>query len=224
MDIHAKGVGVTGSHGPLLQPTSLRVRSGQLAVVAGEPGTGHTPLALVLAGRLRPNTGTVWLDGRVDAAALRRGVALVDAPEVNAPEEGLSLADVVAEELTVAGARAGRRAVRQWLDEHDVDQPGSIRFADVPARTRTRLLVELAAARPGVGALLIDSPDRHGDDPHQWWSLAESWAERGFAVVVLCTTSSARLLGVTAARLGETDQPDPLSLTLPTTAELEESR
>ena len=212
MQIQAKAVGVTGPHGPLLRPTSLRVAPGQVALVTGEPGAGHTVLALTLAGRMRPHEGAVLLDGRTNAAGLRAGVAVVDAPGVTEPDGSLRLRDVIGEELAMAGLRAGRKAVRGWLAERDAEQHADARFETVPATTRTRLLVESAAARPGVGALVLDCPDRHTDDPHAWWALARRQAEEGMAVIALCTETSSRLLGIPAARLGCQEQPPALTV------------
>jgi ATPase subunit of ABC transporter with duplicated ATPase domains len=208
VEIRAERVGVDGPHGPLLQPTSLSVRAGELALVTGEPGHGHTTLALALAGRIRPSHGAVTVDGRADAAALRKQVALVDAPDVNEPEDGLKLADAISEEL----AYPGRKAVRQWLDERAASEYASERVENVPAEVRTRLLVEAAASRPGITALMIAKPDRHTSDPSSWWPLAVRQAERGLAVVVLCEPPAAQALPISPARFGQDDQPSPLTV------------
>jgi ABC-type cobalamin/Fe3+-siderophores transport system ATPase subunit len=193
----------------LLRPTSLRVRSGELALVNGEPGDGHTTLALALAGRIRPSHGTVTVDGRNDPASLRKRVAVVDAPAVNEPEAGLKLADAFAEELMPAN----RKAVRQWLHDQAAGEFVNERVENIPAQVRTRLLVEAAAARPGVEALMITEPDRHTSDTASWWELAARQAEQGLAVVVLCTATHA--LPTTPARLGQEDQPSPLTPGVP---------
>ncbi|MET0136025.1 MAG: ATP-binding cassette domain-containing protein [Kibdelosporangium sp.] len=207
MEIRAERVGVDGPHGPLLRPTSLSVRPGELALVTGEPGHGHTTLALALAGRIKPSHGAVTVDGRSDAAALRRQVALVDVPDVNAPEDGLRLVDAIGEELS----NSSRKTTRQWLGERAAGEYANERVENVPARVRTRLLVEAAAARPGVTALMITEPDRHSSDPDSWWPSALHLAERGLAVVVLCAPPSARALNISPALLGRDDQPSPLT-------------
>jgi ABC-type taurine transport system ATPase subunit len=212
VEIRADRVGVDGPHGPLLRPTSLRVRSGELVLVSGEPGDGHTTLALALGGRIRLSHGAVTVDGRDDAPALRKQVALVDSPDVNEPEDGLRLRDAIGEELANAGQPAGRKAVDQWLAAHEAEGYARERVENVPGGLRTRLLVDLAAARPGVGALMIDSPDRHTSDPSAWWPAALRCAERGLTVVVLCEPPAARALPVSPAQLGQDDQPSPLNL------------
>ena len=213
MEIHVQSVGVDGAHGPLLEPTSLRVRTGELALVAGEPGTGHTAFALALGGRMKPSVGEVLLDGKPDDAGLRQRVAIVDAPDVSAPEEALTLGTVLGEELAFAHQPANRKAVADWLLAHDAREHAGVRFESVPAEVRTRLLVEVAAQRPGIEALVLVLPDRHGAGPHTWWTTATQAAERGLAVVVLCSLTSARLLDVSAAHIGDREQPETLAFT-----------
>jgi energy-coupling factor transporter ATP-binding protein EcfA2 len=211
VEIHVQSVGVDGAHGTLLEPTSLRVRQGELALVAGEPGTGHTAFALAMGGRMRPSVGSVLLDGKADDAGLRERVAIVDAPDVSAPERNLTLAVTVGEELAMAGQPAGHKAIADWLFGHDARDHAGTRLESVPAEVRTRLLIELATMRPGIGALAIVLPDRHGAGPHTWWDAACEQAEKQLAVVVLCGVTSARLLDLPAGRLGDTDQPDTLT-------------
>ncbi|SDO13190.1 ATP-binding cassette domain-containing protein [Lentzea jiangxiensis] len=199
MEIQARRAGVNGGHGPLLRPTSLTVKPGELTLVAGEPGAGHTALALVLSGRMKPSTGTVSPDAR----KLRKQVVLVDAPEVNEPEESLSLAAVVGEELAMNGMPSSKKAVHDWLVEHAADEHATKRFEHVPARTRCAVMLDLAAARPGVTTLVLDCPDRYHPDPREWFALAHDHVSPERAVVVLCSNSSAGILDLPHARLGE---------------------
>jgi ABC-type multidrug transport system ATPase subunit len=199
--IEAERVGVDGPHGPLLRPTSLSVREGEVTLVTGEPGAGHTTLALALAGRIRLSHGTVT----PDAATLRKHVVLVDAPGVNEPEDGLKLGDAIAEELMNAGRRANRKAVREWLRAQDAEQYVAERVDTIPAQVRTRLLIEAASAKPGVQAVLIDQPDRHVSDPQTWWPEATRQAARGLAVVVLCAPAAVQALNAEAALIGATE-------------------
>jgi energy-coupling factor transporter ATP-binding protein EcfA2 len=198
VEIRAERVGVNGPHGPLLRPTSVCVRDGEVTLVVGEPGTGHTTLALALGGRIRPSHGNVTLDGQADATALRKLVALVDAPSVNEPEDGLKLRDAVAEELM-----AGRKAVEQWLADQAAGSYARERVENVPADVRTRLLTELAASRPGVRALMIDTPDRHTSNHGTWWPVATRMAQRGLAVVLLVEPAAAAAVPLHPAFLGD---------------------
>lgn len=212
MEIRAERVGVDGPHAPMLRPTSLVVREGEVTLVTGEPGDGHTTLALALGGRIRPSHGTVVLaddDGRSvdqDPATLRKHVVLVDSPGVNEPEDSLKLGDAIAEELMNAGQRANRAAVREWLRTQDAEQYVGQRVDTVPPEVRTRLLIQVAGTRPGVRALVLDQPDRHVSDPQTWWPLAIAQAERGLAVVVLCAIPTVRALNAEAVMIGVTEE------------------
>jgi ABC-type multidrug transport system ATPase subunit len=186
VEIVADEIEVAGAHGPLLRSTSLRVENGRTHLVPGVHGPGLTALALVLSGRLRPSSGRVLIDGRDDPKALRRTVAVVDAPEVTAPEDAVPVRDVVAEGLSLAGRRSGRRAVREWLESRGIEALAKQRAENLPPRVRTRLLVDLAVEPRQVAALVLDGPDRHGGDPQDWFALAQREADRGLAVVALC--------------------------------------
>src|SRR5436190_17270659 len=159
MRVRAEQVAVRAAYGPLLAPTSLTVEPGQVALVRGEPGAGHTEFGLALTGRMRPSSGQVVVDDAPNAALLRRVGALVDAPGVTEPDAGRTLADVVGEELALSGRRAGRRQVSTWLAEREADEYARARLDALPAALRIRLLTELAAADADL--LVLDRPDRH---------------------------------------------------------------
>jgi ABC-type hemin transport system ATPase subunit len=200
-------VALEGHHGTLLPPTSLTVDTGSLAIVHGEPGVGITAFGLALAGRLKPTTGTVTVEGaEADLADL---VAVVDAPGVSEPDEALPLRVVVGEELALAHRPAGKADVAGWLAEHDVAPYANTRFENLEPALRTRLLTELAASRRGVRVLVLDTPDRHTSDVESWAALAREQGERGFAVVVLAATTPESALPFPPARIGATDQPEP---------------
>ncbi|MGW4210113.1 hypothetical protein ACWEIJ_19140 [Lentzea sp. NPDC004789] len=209
MEIRAERAGVNGAHGPLLRPTSLVVKPGELTLVAGEPGTGHTALGLLLSGRMKPSTGTV----SPDAKSLRKQVVLVDAPEVNEPEEALTLAAVVGEELSMNRMPSGKKAVHDWLVEHGAEEHAAKRFEHVPAHTRCAVMLDLAAARPGVTTLVLDCPDRYHPDPREWFALAQTYVTPERSVVALCSNTSAHILDIPHARLGEDNDDTKMEIT-----------
>src|SRR3546814_5035962 len=69
---------------------------------------------------------------------------------------------------------------------------------------RIRILLELAALRPGVEGIVLVSPDRHGGEPAVWWRIASEFAERGFAMLVIAGLASHTALG-DAADATDTD-------------------
>lgn len=173
-----------------LPVTSVAFESGAATLVAAETAQRPTVLGLIASGRMRPDTGRVELDGKTDASGLRRRVALVDAPGVSEPEPDVTLAGVAAEELMFAGRRSDPVAVRRWLDEHGLGDEASVPVSNVDPACRVRALCELAVLRKGVEAIVLVSPDRHGGEPAAWWALAEEFAGRGFAVLVIAGQAS----------------------------------
>ncbi|WP_020673825.1 ABC transporter ATP-binding protein [Amycolatopsis nigrescens] len=209
MQVRADRVSVEGAHGTLLPPTSLALHDGELAIVHGEPGVGVTAFGLALAGRIRPSTGTVTVDGAANPAKLRELVAVVDAPGVSEPDGALSLRVVIGEELALAHRPASTEDVSRWLTEQDAAAFASVRFENLEPELRTRLLTTAAASRRGVRMLVLDTPDRHTSELESWSTLAHEQAERGLAVVVLTATTPLHALPETPARLGHLDQPEP---------------
>ncbi|WP_295817897.1 hypothetical protein [uncultured Microbacterium sp.] len=193
-----------GRRGEALGATSLTYRSGRATLAVAETEQRPTVLGLIASGRMRPDAGTVALDDATDRRAhnaLRRRVALVDAPDVSEPAPNIAVAGVVAEELMFAGLASDPLSARRWLDEHDLRSSARLPIADLAPAHRLRILLELASARPGVDGLVLVSPDRHGGDPVQWWELAEEFGERGYAVLVIAGEAAASALVDTSASL-----------------------
>ncbi|WP_345803458.1 hypothetical protein AAIB33_16500 [Microbacterium sp. AZCO] len=183
-----------GRNGISLPETSVEFASGTARLALAETEQRPTILGLIASGRMRPDTGSVLIDGKRDAAALRRRIALVDAPDVSDPAPNVTVAGIVAEELMFAGRRSDPVAVSRWLQEAGARDLARTPIADVLAARRLRLLLELATLRHGVEGLVLVSPDRHGGDPREWWTLAQEFAERGYAVLVVAGEASAAVL------------------------------
>lgn len=198
-DIHvlrATNVEVLG-HGqgqgrPLLDPTTLSVRTGEVVVAVGEPGHGHTALALALGGRLRVDTGAIALDDADgDLRALQRIVALVDVPGVSEPDGAVPLRTVVGEEMSMAGLRGSRRNVHRWLEGQGIEELAEHRMDEITASIRTRVLAGLAACREGVRFLVLVLPERFGGLPAAWMGTASALAGLGFGVLVTASPTAA---------------------------------
>lgn len=196
--LRASGILVRGRPRPLLPATDLEFRSGEVRALVGEPGHAHTALALVLAGRFRPDAGTVTLDASVLDRTRQTGVALVDVPGVSEPDEKVPFGTILGEELAMAGQPARRRAVRAWAPDVELGR----RTEDVPAERRTALLLRSAALRTGVRFLVLTLPDRWGVTPAQWEPVTAELARRGYGVLVTVGETSRHLLSVPAGTIG----------------------
>ncbi|MGZ0712162.1 hypothetical protein ACWPKO_27880 (plasmid) [Coraliomargarita sp. W4R53] len=183
-----------GRQGEALPVTTAAFATGQTSLVIAETEQRPTVLGLIASGRMRADTGEVLIDGKKDAAALRRRVALVDAPSVSDPSPDITVAGIVAEELMFAGRRSDPVAALRWLKQMSARTQARVPIADVAPAERVRLLLELAALRSGVEGLILVSPDRHGGDPLEWWQLANQFADRGFAVLVIAGSASATVV------------------------------
>ncbi|NPC96655.1 ATP-binding cassette domain-containing protein [Nocardioides sp. zg-DK7169] len=193
---------VQGRRGPLLQLGGFALSTGECVLLAGEPGQGHTALALVLTGRLSPYTGQVRLvrdDGTqsIQRKELRRRSAVVDLPAVSEPFDAIRVGTVTAEDLALSRRVVWPRTPRTWLSSHRLATLERKRVDTVPGPVRTALLTALAVERKSVRFLVLSLPDRHGGDPSQWWAIAQAYAAVGYGVLVQCGLSSARDLGAT---------------------------
>lgn len=196
----------------LLPPTSLTVAAGECVAVRGENGAGKTTLLRVLAGRLKPTSGSAALAGdTVDERrpeARRAIAALIDPPALY-PD--LTVADHL-EFIVAAWAPFDERNVPETVVP-SVD-PSAIEaalraFGLSPLRDRfpdelssgQRQLVALAVtfARP-ARVILLDEPEQRLD-PDRLALLAAAIhgaSERGISVVF--ASHSAALVAAVAHR------------------------
>lgn len=181
LDSAAVGSGI----GAEVPPISVTAGPG-VTVLAVETAERPTLVSLLLGGRLRPDSGTVHTDSA--------RVALVDTPVVAEPTPGLSLMTVVGEEFSFAGIRSSRGAVREFLERHELLRYANVAVRALPAADRVRLFCELALLRPGVEALVVTSPERHGGDPAGWYPALAAIAERGITVIIVTDLPTAELL------------------------------
>jgi hypothetical protein len=188
-------VGVSGVHEPLVAAVSATAGPGGVTVLPVDPGTPQVALALAVSGRVRLATGSVCVDGTSDPRALRRATRLVDVEDVTAPDGGLSVRTVVAEELALGGQRSRARHVRNHLAARGLDPAGRARWASLPPETRTELLLELGSWGGDARVLVLAGPERHGGDPLAFLDPAREIARRGFTVLALCSPTTAHRIG-----------------------------
>lgn len=173
-----------------LPATSTAFETGRASLVVAETEQRPTVLGLVASGRMKVDAGSVTIDGRADAAGLRRRVALVDAPIVSEPEPNVSVTGVVAEELMFAGHAPTPFAAARWLEGIGLEAIAGLPTGNVEPAARIRLLLELAILRSDVEGLVLVAPDRHGGEPLAWWRIAQEFAERGYAVLAVAGHAS----------------------------------
>ena len=154
-------VDVTVSFGTtdVLRHTSLTVERGDVVALLGPSGSGKSTLLRVVAGIIRPDAGTVLIDG-VDVTALpthRRGIGMVFQDNQLFPHR--STRDNVAFGLAMAGmARRERRSIAdEWLDRVGLPGFGDRSVTDLSGgETKRVALARTLATRPAV--VLLDEP------------------------------------------------------------------
>src|SRR6476661_1360364 len=187
-------VSVAGTHEPFVEHVSFTAPAGEVTVVATDPGIPQVALALAIGGRVELLRGRVSIGGAAGLTDLQLRTRLVDVADVTAPEDTIALRAVVQEELALAERSASRQAVTAFLEAHDLSDQASRPWEQLPAATRTSLLLELGAMHPLVRVLVLAGPERHGGDHSVWSETCRRLAETGLTVIVLTTAASAAAL------------------------------
>ncbi|MHB1847600.1 MAG: sugar ABC transporter ATP-binding protein [Acidimicrobiales bacterium] len=167
---------------PALSGVSFDCRPGEIHALIGENGSGKSTLLKVASGEIRPDAGSISVEGRSvrfhqPSDAIRAGVALI------AQEVPLVASLTVAENISL-GALPARRLVVDWkscrkraraslalLGEKELDVTRDVNM--LTADTRQLVAIARALAR-GQRILLLDEPTS---------SLSLGQANRLFAVL-----------------------------------------
>jgi len=162
--VEASALQVRGPDGPVFGPIDLTIPAGGLHVLAGPSGSGRTTALLTLAGRFKPQRGTVRVLGSADHRAIRRLVAVAGAAGVDEPDAAVRVRDLVRERLAwsvpwyrrtprVDGERCARLLAPAFgpLDP----PPGSAYVQDLTDLDRMLLRVALALM-DGPRMLVVD--------------------------------------------------------------------
>lgn len=206
---------VKGRRDDLLPPTSLRVGRGELLLVAGERQDQRTALALTISGRMKPTGGRISWDANERTKSLRLASALVDSPDVNEPEQHLSVRDLVTEDLSLIPRRyRGALLSKPWLKVNGFEDIADLWTEQLAPDRRTELLTSLALANAHTDLLVVDSPDRHGVHAAGWLPRLEELAYDGgrqLAVVATVTALPPRWTGPATVIGNAVHRPDPTS-------------
>ncbi|WP_425862675.1 ABC transporter ATP-binding protein [Arthrobacter sp. TWP1-1] len=168
---------IDGRRHTLLPATTLEARRSEVLLIQADGQERRTALALALTGRMKPSTGSVSLGHDASLAGLRRRSAIIDAPDVNAPENHLTVRSLASEDLALVPFKfRDRTRPTAWLVKHGFrDILGQWIEELAPARL-LQLQLELALTNRDVDVVVVDSPDRHTADTTAWLPLLEQLA------------------------------------------------
>jgi iron complex transport system ATP-binding protein len=188
---------VTAGYGPrtVLNACTLSVARGEVVAIVGPNGAGKSTLLRVLAGLLRPSSGSVRIDG-IDVATLPRAelarrVAVV--PQIFDTLFPFSVREVVALGRTArlgmfgAASRSDAAAVERAIADLDLGDLAPRRIDRLSGGERQRAVLAMALAQE-TDVLLLDEPTVHLDPAHQVAMLRlvrELACARGLAVAAV---------------------------------------
>ena len=161
----------------VLDGVSVELRDGEAVLLMGPNGCGKSTLLRILAGLLRPDDGTVEVEGTIGYA----------------PQDGGVIGDLLPDEHFVLFGRArglDRAAAiqqgRRLADQLGWDAASAPAAGALSGGTRQKLNVVLAAlGEPDV--LLLDEPYQGMDldSVQRFWELLWAWRDGGRAALVV---------------------------------------
>ncbi|RMG46056.1 MAG: ABC transporter ATP-binding protein [Acidobacteria bacterium] len=221
--LEARGVGVRLGGRPVLHGVSVALRPGDLVVLAGPNGAGKSTLLRILAGLLRPDSGSVLLRGRpldrYPRPAIARSVAYL--PQESWTEFGLLVEDVVAMGRLPhtgwfrAASSADRAAVARAMAQADVAHLARRPITSLSGGERRRVFVARAIAQDAP-VLLLDEPTTALDVGHACvvLDLLRELARAGRAVLfslhdlTLAARAAGRVLLLDGGRVAAEGDPE----------------
>lgn len=192
--LSVRNLGKSYANIPVLADISFDLRPGETAALVGENGAGKSTLAKIIAGSIRPDAGTVFVDGDSvnfgsPREALAVGIAFIPQELVYVPE--LS----VAENITLGSppARAGFTSQRrmmalaeQLIDKAGFELPLSAMMSSLSLAQRQ--LVEIAkAVSRNARIIILDEPTAalEAEDSRQLQQLVSQLASQGVGIIYI---------------------------------------
>jgi energy-coupling factor transport system ATP-binding protein len=187
--LRAEGLEVSYSGQPALRGVSVELNSHEIAVLMGPNGSGKTTLLRCLVSLIKPQAGTVWVDGE---SILGKPVAEVCRRVGYLPQDpnALLFADTVEEELLVTLHNHGRtpqaNELAKLLEQLGLGDKATAYPRDLSSGERQRVaLGAVLVAKPG--ALLLDEPTRGLDyaAKRELLKMLLGWRDHGMAILLV---------------------------------------
>ena len=173
-ELVARGIRAGYGDREVLRGVDLAAHAGELVALVGPNGAGKSTLLRVLAGLLRPATGTVMIGGAdvlaMDRATAARHIAVV--PQIFETLFPFTVREIVAlgrtSRLGLFGlpGRDDASAVTRALEELGSMDLADRRIDRISGGERQRAVLAMALAQESE-VLLLDEPTAHLDPAHQ---------------------------------------------------------
>jgi len=194
MNVHVERVSFAYDTGrPALRALSLDVSSTESVAVAGPNGSGKSTLLRIVSGVLRPDRGTVHLDGlpvsRLSAQQIARRIATVEQRRPMAFDftvrEVIAMGRLPHRRRLARESAADRRAIEQAMELADVHHLAERSIRAVSGGEQQRVYLGMAMAQE-PRTLLLDEPTTHLDLRHQvqFMAIVRERSHEGMAVLM----------------------------------------
>nr|WP_205570508.1 ATP-binding cassette domain-containing protein [Corynebacterium lactis] len=97
--IVATNLSLSAEEGPVYGPLTFRVPSQGVTILSGKGGSGRTALALTLAGRMKPDSGSLEVLGHTKLSEIRTRVAIAGVEQVDLLDRDVTVRAVLTEHL-----------------------------------------------------------------------------------------------------------------------------
>ncbi len=179
-----------------LDQAQIRVRRGEIHALMGENGAGKSTLMKILNGLLKPDAGTIWLDGKEitvgsPAEALRHGVAMIY-QELN-PVLDMTVAENIfmGREFTKGGTffvdkRKGIEEAGILLKKFGLDIDPKAKMRTLPI-AKMQMIEIMKAVSSGAKLIVMDEPTSSltEDEIEVLFEKIRDLKENGVAVVYI---------------------------------------
>lgn len=167
---------ITASYGQhaVLSSLSLKIREGEVTALVGPNGSGKSTLLKTLARLLRPQSGSVWLDGqpidRLSTAAVARRLAIL--PQTHTAPIGITVRELVEQgRYPHSGPlrmlrRQDHEAIDFALEATGMTSLAGRLLSQLSGGERQRAWIALTLAQ-STPILLLDEPTTFLDIGHQ---------------------------------------------------------
>ncbi|MFE7276681.1 ABC transporter ATP-binding protein [Streptomyces sp. NPDC057623] len=173
-DLRAEGLRLAYDERVVVEDLDLAVPSGRITVIVGANACGKSTLLRALARLLRPEGGSVHLDGRsihsVPTRALAQRLGIL--PQAPVAPEGLTVIDLVGRGRSPhqtwwrQWSSADEQAVRDALRATSMDDLADRAVDELSGGQRQRAWIAMAVAQ-GTPVMLLDEPTTYLDLAHQ---------------------------------------------------------